>query len=191
MDKKFFKRWMPDPKTVQESKYFRWLGPILYSQNLWHLNRTSVSRAVAIGLFWGLMPPFVQAIPAALMAIWLRANVGISLLGTCVSNVFTIPPLLYFEYRVGAWVLGRESVLKAFHWNWADNLEKLKHIWWPMILGCVIVGGLSALVGYWAVQIGWRWKSVASHRGRKQRRLAYRALRRGPGEISKTVHHAP
>ncbi|EIK53891.1 hypothetical protein YO5_12352 [Stutzerimonas stutzeri TS44] len=52
MPRRFFKRYMPHPDRIKTNKSLRFLGALIHDPNLWHLNRHSVSRAMAIGLVW-------------------------------------------------------------------------------------------------------------------------------------------
>jgi uncharacterized protein (DUF2062 family) len=66
--RKFFRKHLPDSDTIRA---MRGLGPFqrwLQHPNLWCLNRRSVSGAVAVGLFCGLIPGPLQMLGAALVA---------------------------------------------------------------------------------------------------------------------------
>src|SRR4030095_9607182 len=70
-------------------------------------HRRSVAGAVAVGLFAGLIPGSnpVQFTAAALLAIWFRVNLPISVLVTLYSNPFTVVPLYLIAYGLGHLVL--------------------------------------------------------------------------------------
>ena len=65
MPKDFIKKYMPDPNSIKNNKSLRFLGPLIHDPNLWHLNRHSVSKAFALGLFWGCIPMPFQMVAAA------------------------------------------------------------------------------------------------------------------------------
>jgi uncharacterized protein (DUF2062 family) len=56
MPRKWFKRYLPDPATLAANRWLAWMGPRLHDPQLWTLHRRNVARAVAVGLFAGLMP---------------------------------------------------------------------------------------------------------------------------------------
>src|SRR3990167_7491178 len=74
MPRRFFKRYMPHPDRIKANKSLRVLGALIHDPNLWHLNRHSVARAVAIGLFWAMIPMPLQMVAAALVALPARPN---------------------------------------------------------------------------------------------------------------------
>ena len=67
--RKYFRKYLPNPEVVRSSRTVTRFGRWLQHPNLWHLNRRSVSGAVAIGLFSGLVPGPLQMLTALLLAI--------------------------------------------------------------------------------------------------------------------------
>lgn len=170
MPKKYFKRIMPDHKTIREHKHLQMFGTLLHDPNLWHLNRRSVSGAVAVGLFMAFVPVPFQMLFAAAVAIPLRVNLPLSVALVWVSNPITMPPLFYGAYLLGAWVLHRPEQPFHFELSWEWLGSGLLHIWEPFLLGCFLVGVTTAVLGYVAVRLFWRWHVVKHHRLRKFRR---------------------
>jgi uncharacterized protein (DUF2062 family) len=177
--KKWLRRVTPDRARIREHKHLRVFGTLLHDPNLWHLNRRSVSGAFAVGLFVMYLPPLGQMLIAAAAAIALRVNLPISVALVWVSNPLTIPPMFYFSYRLGAWILGTHPERSAFEmgfwldWhNWIDILA-------PLTVGSLVCGIACATIGYLAVQAIWRWNLVRQIRKRRERlRRTYAARER-------------
>ena len=160
----------------------RWAAPFrpwLGHPNLWCLNRRSVSGAVAIGLFCGLIPGPLQMLGALLLAIPLRKNIPVALVTTLYTNPFTIVPLYVLAYMYGQLLLPGERTLLAppFEMDWSNLGESLPGLWrWmvslgkPLALGLVALASTLALLGYVAVQIAWRAWVVTAWRARRRRR---------------------
>jgi uncharacterized protein (DUF2062 family) len=179
--RKFFRKYLPDPEAVRSSRLVAAFGPWLQHPNLWHLNRRSVSGAVAIGLFAGLVPGPLQMLAALILAVPLRKNLPVALIVTLYTNPFTIVPLYLLAYAYGHWILPGERAVQVtpFDFDWANFGESMRGLGvWMMSLGKPLAVGLPALgcsfalLGYLAVQIAWRAYVVASWRARARRRKA-------------------
>lgn len=170
MPRKFFKRYMPDHARVREHRFLQLFGDLLHDPNLWHLNRRSASGAVAIGLFIAFMPIPLQMVSAAALAIALRVNLPVSVALVWLTNPITIPPMFYSAYKVGTWVL--DVPAREFHVELSVQwlASEIGTIWKPLLTGCFLVGGLSALLGYLAVRGLWRLQLVRQFKRRKAAR---------------------
>jgi uncharacterized protein len=158
MPKKFMKRYLPTPERVRAIKSLHFLGDILHEPNLWHINRHSVARAFLIGLFFCFIPMPFQMVAAVLFAIWFNANLPLSVILVWISNPITMPPMFYFNYKVGAMVLDRPVLDFEFHLSWSWLSERLMDIGIPLYLGSLLVATIGACTGYLIVQYLWRRK---------------------------------
>lgn len=175
MPRKIFKKYMPDQHKLRAHPSLRWLGEHLHDPNLWHLTRKSVSRAFLVGVFCAFLPIPGQMLVAALLALLFASNLAISIGLVWLTNPFTIPPIFYFTYRVGASLMDthvRPDI--AFRWDLAWLQSELAAIWWPLLLGSVLTGILLAILSYFAVHWFWIWHVNQSWRKRKQLRLRRR-----------------
>lgn len=156
MPKKFIKRYMPNHKVIREHKHLQIFGSLLHDPNLFHLNRRSVAGAFAVGLFFAWVPVPFQMVLAAAMAIYLRVNLPVSVALVWTSNPLTMPPLFYFAYRLGSWILGIPE--NKFHieltFEWLSS--GLAAVWQPFLLGCFVMGVGCSLLGYLGIRLLWR-----------------------------------
>jgi uncharacterized protein (DUF2062 family) len=156
MPKKFFKRYLPDPKKIKEIKALDFLGDKLHAPNLWHLNRRSVSRAFAIGLWAMYTPPLPwQQIIAALLAIYFNANLPIAVALVWITNPLTWVPMYYVAYKIGAVVMG----VDAFSFDQFSELftiEKALELGTPLLVGCFILMNVGGVLGYFGILHIWR-----------------------------------
>jgi len=156
MPKKFFKRYSPDPKRIRDTPGLGFLGARLHQPNLWHFNRRSISKAVAIGLFCTWLPFPFQSVFAATGALFFRANIAISVALVFITNPITIPPLFFFAYQLGNWVLGRKSMSAPMEFTMQWITQSLEQIWQPLFLGSFLLAAFSSMMGYLVVQLLWR-----------------------------------
>ena len=169
MPKKFFKRYSPDPKRIENTPGLGMLGSRLQQPNLWHFNRHSISKAFAIGLFCMWLPFPFQSIIAAISAIYLRANLALSVALVFITNPITIPPMFFFAYRLGNLVLGRESLTFDIELSWAWMTQSLILTWQPLFLGCFLMALFTSMLGFLGIQILWRYNVRAHQKTRSAR----------------------
>lgn len=172
MPRKFIRRWLPNDETFRRHPRLRFLGTLLQNANIWHLNRGSVSGGVSVGLFTAWVPVPVQMVLAALAAILLRVNLPISVVLVWVTNPVTIPPLYYFAYKLGTWILRIPTQPVHFELSLVWMKTQLLEIWEPLLLGCLVLAILSALSGNLAVRLLWRMHVLRNWRLRRERRRA-------------------
>ncbi|MDY6815688.1 MAG: DUF2062 domain-containing protein [Pseudomonadota bacterium] len=170
MPKKFMKRYLPSPERVQSMKSLHFLGDILHEPNLWHINRHSVARAFLIGIWFCFIPMPFQMLAAALFAIWFNANLPLSVALVWISNPVTMPPIFYFNYKIGAWILNRPVLAFEFELSWPWISERLVDIGIPLYLGSLICATVFACLSYLAIQFLWRRKIRSDWRERRLER---------------------
>lgn len=161
---------LPHDSTFREHQHLRVLGKRLHEPNLWHLNRRSVAGAVATALFVAWLPIPGQMLVAAIAAVMLKLNLPISVAGVWITNPITIPPMSFVAYQLGAWVMGRPAETVSFELSFRWLLDELGNIGLPILVGAVILGVISALLGHLAVRLLWRLHVVKHWRERKKRR---------------------
>jgi uncharacterized protein (DUF2062 family) len=173
--KKIIRRFLPDAHAIRTHKHLRFLGVLLHDPYLLHLNRRSVSMAVAIGLFWALIPMPFQMVPSAICAVWLRANLPLAVALVWVTNPITMPPVFYFCYKLGVWLLGVEPQHFAFELSWHWLANELSDIWQPFLLGCLIAALTVSTTGYFGMRALWRWHVLRDWERRRSKRAQRRS----------------
>ncbi|MEC7378488.1 MAG: DUF2062 domain-containing protein [Pseudomonadota bacterium] len=113
--------------------------------------------------------PF-QMLAAAGFAIWFNANLPLSVVLVWISNPVTMPPIFYFNYKVGAWALDRPVLSFEFQLSWSWISERLLDIGIPLYLGSLIVATVSACLAYLIIQYLWRRKIRSDWQVRRVKR---------------------
>jgi len=162
---------MPTPEKIKNLKGLGFLGKWLQNPAIWHMHRHSVSKAFLIGLFWMAIPIPSQMIVAAIFAIIFRANLAISVSLVWITNPLTIPPIFYFNYLVGTYILGHETA-EQLHFeltlDWITNT--LGDLWMPLFLGSFVVGIVLGGLGYITINLIWRLQVIKSWKNRRHRK---------------------
>lgn len=171
MPRKLIRKYMPDEQTLRSHRHLSWLGRHLHDPNLWHLTRKSVARAFLVGILCAFMPIPGQMIVAAVLAILFSSNLPISVGLVWITNPFTMPPIFYACYRLGAWLMGIDSThTGGWSWDLATLQSELASIWWPLLLGSLVCGVVFGLLGHVAINRFWIWHVNRSWRKRGQLR---------------------
>ena len=161
MPRRLLRRVIPDRETVHQRAGLarRWLG----EDDLWHLGRRSVARAVSVGCFWALLPLPIQTPLALLTAIFFRANLPVTVVAVWISNPLTMAPLYGTGFLIGAYLTGTPLVpLDEITLKWLGS--RLPELW----AGCILMSILGALLSYYLVNTLWRFKVLRNRRNRNQ-----------------------
>lgn len=165
--KAFFQRVLPPRHHIQGHRQLRFLGTILHDPNIFHLTRRSAAGGVATGLFVAFLPIPGQMIVSALAAILFRVNLPLAVVLVWLTNPVTMPPIFFLAYETGAKILNRTP----HHVQFEPTLRWLEttftQIWPSLLLGCFVLGTVSAVIGYVAIRVIWRAGVVKKWEERK------------------------
>jgi uncharacterized protein len=173
------KRALPTRESIAANRWTRPFAHHLLRPDLWHLNRRSVPRAVAVGLLIAPIIPVAHTLVAALAAVPTRANLVIAAAVTWLINPFTIPPFYYAAYLVGTALLRIDAMSpipqvthpatgQATHWA-AWLLAKSG----PLALGTLVMAVVIASIGYLVASFVWRWNIGRKWRARSVKRVRF------------------
>ncbi|MFZ5722768.1 MAG: DUF2062 domain-containing protein [Pseudomonadota bacterium] len=180
MPRKFFKKYLPDPVSLREHRHLRFFGARLADPNLWHLNRRCVANGALIGFVCALLPIPFQMLPAALLAIFFRANLPISIFLVWLTNPLTAVPVWYGTYWLGAIMLGMQPSWEvdeaSFEAMWNSMWANFGQIYIPLLVGSLVVGvtlGALAWVGVhyaWHANVRHHWEQRRARRQARQQK---------------------
>ena len=159
------KSCLPSRDRLLGNRLVRPFAHRLRDPRLWHLNRESIARGLALGLFIGLLVPIGQTPLAALLAISARAHLIIAAGATLITNPLTVPLIYYAALRLG------ETILAAADFT-APATESLLSrglsFAAPIAVGLsffALVCAAAAYVGvklFWRIRTIWRWRKRAA-----------------------------
>lgn len=169
MPRRFIKNYLPDYHSIRRSGWLQILGTRLHHPALWHLHRRSVAGALGTGIFVAFIPLPCQMLIAAVLSIWLRINLPLTVAAVWITNPITVPPIFYFTYRVGVWMLDSEPIRFYFELSWAWLIHNLEIIWQPLLVGSLTVGIILGSLTYLVVLCAWRCWVILAWRKRLKR----------------------
>ena len=182
MPRRALREWIERLKpSVQKITRHPWVVryvPALSDPDLWHLNRRSTARGVAVGLLCGLIPGPVQVAGAIGLSLLWRANFPLAAITTLYTNPFTIVPLYIVAYEYGRLFFpGAPHAVAALPPSFSDAASYVPALaaWMaelgkPLALGIVLLAFTLATIGFVAVRLVWRCHVVAMWRKRARSR---------------------
>jgi uncharacterized protein (DUF2062 family) len=184
MPKHLIKRYLPSPDRIIAMPGMQRFAPHLSDPRLWHLNRRSVVGAMYWGLFCAFLPLPFQFLPAALGAIFFRANLPLCIGLVWLSNPLTTIPILYVAYALGSTILGMPMLeirqigqLFGQFIRWVMQTGPNPFVstsnamfLWPLILGLLLEAILVSIIGGITTNLLWRRMVIRHWRQRQQQR---------------------
>lgn len=139
---------LPDADSLRQQPWLQKFGPKLNSPALWRLQRRSLQRACAVGLFCAWLPLPVQMLLATALAIRLQAHLPLALGLVWLNNPLTLPLLIMAGYQTGVGVLQMPAQPFVFEASWQWLAASLHQVGVPLLTGSVLLGLLSALLSW-------------------------------------------
>jgi uncharacterized protein (DUF2062 family) len=170
---RWLKRITPDRVALENHWCLKHFTAVMLDRRCWTINRSSVTRSFALGLFIAFIPPTpllpVHLVTCALLGMYFRLNLPVLFATVFVSNPFTWVPQVAGSIWVGAKLLGLDLMpfLRAISHQtfWAD----MGVLWPPLLLGALVLGLIAAASGYVLAQCVWRARVIYQLRRRRAR----------------------
>jgi len=178
--KRLTSRFRPAIDAITGNERLKRYFPAITDPDLWYLNRKSAARAVAIGLFCGLIPGPLQALGSIGGCLVFRAHLPLAVATTFYTNPFTIVPLYVAAYEIGRLFFPDAATPHALAFpdsagvvgwfpafaQWVAGLGK------PLAVGLVLLASILAVTGFVGMRLAWRWHAVRAWRKRCATRAA-------------------
>ena len=157
----WLKRKVPSKETLLANRWMRPFAEHLSDPNIWHFNRRSIARGVALGLFFGIVIPIAQTPVAALFAVSARANLAVAAFCTFITNPFTTPFIYLGAYEAGLHILRMQEKAPLLAGGSMDQnvqalIARLLDAPLPTAVGLLLISTVSSVLGYWLVNVLWR-----------------------------------
>lgn len=164
---------VPTRETLAANRWVRPFASTVLRSDLWVFNRRSVPRGVALGLFVGLMIPLAHFAVAALIAVFVRANIPAALLATFIGFPLIYVAIVAAAYRIGELILhldamtGVAPIAETMQHTQTDHLlQRLTGAGLDTAFGLFVIATVLASLGYLVTSFVWRLL-VARKRARR------------------------
>lgn len=161
------RRYLPDPHELRRHRYLHFLGDRLHDPWLWHFNRRSTVRGLAVGAFYAFVPFPWQMLLVVLTAFRLRFNLPIAIAMVWISNPLTMPPIAFVNYRFGAWLLQKPDGDWTFEPSLDWLLERFGDIGLPLLVGSMATAVVAGIATFAIAHLLWRWRIINRFRRRR------------------------
>lgn len=178
MPKKFLQGWLPSSQKIMQMRIMRYLGQYTRNPRIWYINRRSISRAVLIGTFWGLMPIPFHTVLIIMTVLVFNANLPIGLLLSWLTNPLTVVPIIYGGFWIGSKIyhvhmIGKAGLMHLLHQleHWIVTFGHAKvdlSLAKILMSGLVIECTIAALVAYMLTLLAWRLSVIKQWKARRQ-----------------------
>lgn len=167
MPRKLIKKYLPEARVLKRQKLFVIFGQWLADPALWQLSRSSVATGVAIGLLCAYMPIPLETVAAIMLAILFRGNILVAAALVWISNPLTWPFMFGTAYLLGAKVSAALGLFEIGFFQDFPIARSYLDLW----IGCLIIGPVLAITGYFMTHLLWRLHVITRWRQRKHFRL--------------------
>ncbi|MDD4017264.1 MAG: DUF2062 domain-containing protein [Kiritimatiellae bacterium] len=167
---------------LRNGRLHRLLGDRIFHSSLWSFDQRSVAGGLALGLFVAFTPTFpFQMLLCAIGAILLGVNLSVSQAAIWITNPLTAIPIYLAAIKVGRFLCqhtligGLTTVFFSLEGRTGKVMRESLYLW----TGCLVFAGVSAILGYVAVNIVWsvyRWRTG---KGRRRERTPGRPVQPG------------
>jgi len=157
MFKNKLKKFLFNNRKFLDNDRLKIFGKKLYNPCIWYFNKHTISRGIAIGLFFAWIPVPFQMVLAAGFAILFKGNLPISVSLVWITNPITMPVLFLFAYKIGMTFFSvsvNNNIAFELSFTWLYN--KMYDIWQPFLLGCIICALITSILGTFLFRIIWR-----------------------------------
>ena len=121
-----------------------------------------------VGVFLAFIPIPFQMVFAAILALWIRCNLPLSIGLVWISNPLTIAPIFFATYQLGLWILDIPRIHIQPHDITFTLLQiEISKIWKPLFVGSLVAATVLSTASYLLTRLLWRLLIVRQWRRRK------------------------
>ena len=126
-----------------------------------------IALGLAIGIFAGILPLLGFQTLLMIFLLWIikKSNKIAAFLSNWIMNQFTLIPILYMDYKIGLLIITPDEKIDfksvqelIINMNMVQLFNIGKDIFYPMLIGGIICGGILAIITYFLTIIFFKIK---------------------------------
>jgi len=126
-----------------------------------------IALGLAIGIFAGILPLLGFQTLLMIFLLWIikKSNKIAAFLSNWIMNQFTLIPILYMDYKIGLLIITPDEKIDfksvqelILNMNMVQLFNIGKDIFYPMLIGGIICGGILAIITYFLTIIFFKIK---------------------------------
>ncbi|MBL0687614.1 MAG: DUF2062 domain-containing protein [Sulfurospirillum sp.] len=130
------------------------------------INRKSITRGLALGVFWAFIPMPMQMLAIVFSTLIFRFNVPVALGTVWLSNPVTMPFIYYIEYMTGNFLLGGDTLDIELTTKWFS--AHIDAVLIPLYVGTFFYSTIVSTLIYYSSN--WLWINSVKKEKRHQKR---------------------
>jgi uncharacterized protein (DUF2062 family) len=170
---RWLKRVTPNRAKLETLWCLKPIEGLVVDRGCWTINRHSVTRAFALGLFIAFIPPTpplpVHLVTCVIVGVLFRLNLPVLFATVFVSNPLTWLPQVVGSIWVGAKLMGLDLAPFLRELQSRTPWAHIHELWAPLLLGALVLGCIAAATGYVLAQSIWRARVLYHLRRRRAR----------------------
>lgn len=159
----WIKGHIPTRESLEGNRWVRPFAHRVMRSELWRMNRRSVPRGVALGLFVGIMIPLAHFVAALFLAMFVRANIPAALAATFVGFPVFYVFIVAAAYKIGELLLhvdamsGIQPLSETMQHTQTDHLlQQITGAGLDTAVGLFVIASVLASSGYVLTSVFWR-----------------------------------
>lgn len=158
-------------------KWMKIFGQRTLNPLLWYVNRKSISKAIFIGTFWGMLPLPFHSILIVLTVLIFKVNLPVSVCLAWLTNPLTLVPILYVGFWLGTKIfqvnmIDQEMLLGVLHQishfitHFGEGHLDLSLVK-ILLSGLILEALIFAVLFFILTRVFWRWNIMWHYRRRR------------------------
>jgi len=112
-------------------------------------SKEKLALSFAVGVFISINPFYgFHTMLAIVLSFLFKLNKAATIIGTLLNNPWTMLPIYYIDYKIGAFIIGCNKQFSIKHLTFKSILSQGKDIFAVLLIGSIIFGVIASFIMY-------------------------------------------